>query len=119
MYRDYNEDRVSIIANILVDDKSKKSEQKSSFFGLFDGHAGSACVDFVKSNLHQYITSDENYLRNKGLAIKNGIFECEKEWLKIARGIRKSEINLNFINQLKISEPQYTLDVETNKTVGE
>jgi protein phosphatase 2C family protein 2/3 len=120
LYRNYNEDRVSVIANILLEDSRSNlpSHQKSSFFGLFDGHAGSACVDFIKDNLHQYITSDENYLSDKKLAIKNGIFECEKEWMKIARGVRKSDINLNFINQLKLSEPQYDLESDVKKKVG-
>lgn len=117
LYRDYNEDRVSIIANILVEDEHSKN-QKSSFFGLFDGHAGSNCVDYIKSNLHHFITSNQSYLRDKATAIKEGIYECEKEWLKIARGVRKSDINLNFVNQLKISEPRYDLTRSDKKDVG-
>lgn len=118
MYRDYNEDRVDIITNILVFDEATKSEQKSSFFGLFDGHAGSACVDFVKDNLHRYISEDSEFLRDKAKAIRNGIFECEKEWLKIARGNRRSDINLNFVNRLKLSEPQFDPKLESSKKIG-
>lgn len=117
LYRDYNEDRVSIITNIELED-GQGDLQCSSFFGLFDGHAGSKCVDFIKDSIHEFITHDKHYLRNKQLAIKNGIYECEKEWLKIARGTRKSEINLNFINQLKLSEPKYDLENPDLKPVG-
>lgn len=72
---------------------------------MFDGHAGSMCVDFVKDNLYRYISEDQKYVNDKPSAIRNGIFECEKEWMKIARGDRKSDINLNFVNRLKMSEP--------------
>jgi protein phosphatase 2C family protein 2/3 len=117
LYRDYNEDRVSIITNIEMRDNGGKL-QRSSFYGLFDGHAGSRCVDFITDSIHEFITNDKNYLRNKPLAIKNGIYECEKEWLKIARGSRKSDINLNFVNQLQLCEPKYDLEDPTQKEVG-
>jgi len=110
---------VDIITNIVVFDESTKTEQKSSFFGLFDGHAGSTCVDFVKDNLYRFISEDSDFLMNKSNAIRNGIFECEKEWMKIARGDRRSEINLNFVNRLKISEPQFDIGLGESKFVGE
>jgi hypothetical protein len=47
--RNYNEDRVSIILNILKPN-SRKDEQwpKCSFFGVFDGHGGQKCADFLR-----------------------------------------------------------------------
>lgn len=56
--RDYNEDRVSIILNIL---KPKCKAHLNvewpqiCFFGVFDGHGGSACADFLRDNLHNYV----------------------------------------------------------------
>lgn len=49
----YNEDRVSIILNILKP-HSRAGEEwpKCSFFGVFDGHGGAACADFLRDNLH-------------------------------------------------------------------
>ena len=58
-------------------------------------------------------------MNNKSRAIRNGIFECEKEWLKIARGDRRSEINLNFVNRLKLSEPSFDVNSKELKIVGE
>jgi protein phosphatase 2C family protein 2/3 len=26
-----------------------------SFFGIYDGHAGNSCADFLKENLHQFV----------------------------------------------------------------
>ncbi len=56
LVRGYNEDRVSIILNILKPE-SRKSENwpKCSFFGLYDGHGGSGCADYLRDNLHQFV----------------------------------------------------------------
>jgi hypothetical protein len=54
--RNYNEDRVSIILNVIKP-PSRKNENwpKVSFFGIFDGHGGTKCSDFLKENLHHYV----------------------------------------------------------------
>lgn len=53
LVRNYNEDRVSIILNILKPSVRKNEEwPKCSFFGVFDGHGGAACADFLRDNLH-------------------------------------------------------------------
>ena len=53
LVRNYNEDRVSIILNI-VKPPHREHEQwpKCSFFGVYDGHGGSACAEFLRDNLH-------------------------------------------------------------------
>jgi protein phosphatase 2C family protein 2/3 len=28
---------------------------KSAFFGVFDGHGGASCADFLRDNLHQFV----------------------------------------------------------------
>lgn len=51
--RTYNEDRVSIILNILKPPNRASEEwPKCSFFGIYDGHGGSGCADFLRDNLH-------------------------------------------------------------------
>lgn len=54
--RNYNEDRVSIILNIMKP-ASRMNEDwpKCSFFGVYDGHGGVSCADFLRDNLHQYV----------------------------------------------------------------
>jgi protein phosphatase 2C family protein 2/3 len=52
--RNYNEDRVAIILNIMKP-KSKTSNAvwpKCSFFGIYDGHGGPTCADFLRDYLH-------------------------------------------------------------------
>lgn len=54
--RNYNEDRVSIILNVIKPPSRKHEEwPKVSFFGIFDGHGGTKCSDFLKENLHHYV----------------------------------------------------------------
>lgn len=54
--RNYNEDRVSILLNVIKP-PSRKNENwpKVSFFAIFDGHGGTKCADFLKENLHHYV----------------------------------------------------------------
>lgn len=55
--RKYNEDRVSIILNIVKPNTFKGSYWPTcSFFAVFDGHGGSKCADFLKDNLHNYVS---------------------------------------------------------------
>ena len=53
--RNYNEDRVAIILNIMKP-KSKNFDSnlwpKCSFFGIYDGHGGAVCADFLRDYLH-------------------------------------------------------------------
>ena len=53
--RNYNEDRVAIILNIMKP-KSKEGKvanwPKCSFFGIYDGHGGSQCAEFLRDYLH-------------------------------------------------------------------
>jgi len=56
LYRNYNEDRVSIILNVLKPNSRANEEwPKVSFFAVYDGHGGNKCADFLKENLHQYV----------------------------------------------------------------
>lgn len=53
--RNYNEDRVAIILNIMKP-KSKEGKvdywPKCSFFGIYDGHGGNQCAEFLRDYLH-------------------------------------------------------------------
>lgn len=56
--RNYNEDRVAIILNIMKP-KSKEGKvdhwPKCSFFGIYDGHGGNQCAEFLRDYLHQFV----------------------------------------------------------------
>ena len=54
MIRNYNEDRVSIILNMMKPE-SKKNDiywPECSFFAVYDGHGGSKCADYLRDQLH-------------------------------------------------------------------
>lgn len=53
--RNYNEDRVAIILNIMKPKSKEHSVSywpKCSFFGIYDGHGGSQCAEFLRDYLH-------------------------------------------------------------------
>ena len=82
LVRNYNEDRVSIIINMTKPENyTKKYWPKISFFGIYDGHGGSKCADFLRDTLHKIIFSNENFPENVEKAIKNGFLKAENEFL--------------------------------------
>ena len=32
-----------------------------SFFGVFDGHGGAICADFLRDNLHNFVIQNEHF----------------------------------------------------------
>jgi protein phosphatase 2C family protein 2/3 len=58
--RDYNEDRVAIILNIAKPEHCNEW-RKAAYFGVFDGHGGVDCADFLRDNLHNFITREKSY----------------------------------------------------------
>ena len=82
LVRNYNEDRVSIIINMnKPKNYNKKVWPKTSFFGIYDGHGGNKCADYLRDSLHKLIFSDENYPENVNEAIKNGFLKAENDFL--------------------------------------
>ena len=78
LVRDYNEDRVSIILNInKPSDRAAEVWPRSSFFGVYDGHGGSACADFLRDNLHQFVTKNPNFPHNPKEALIQGFAQAE------------------------------------------
>ena len=92
--RNYNEDRVSIIYNIPkpqgYTDNKKNPWPNCSFFGLYDGHGGSAACDFLRDNLHKYIINDKYFPSNPQKAIANGFIYAEKIFFKNYTGLDSS-----------------------------
>lgn len=80
--RDYNEDRVSIILNIMKPDDhpDPKPWPNCCFFGVYDGHGGSDCADFLRDNLHKYVINDPSFPFDCRSAIKRGFAKAEREF---------------------------------------
>ena len=83
--RNYNEDRVSIILNILKPhSRAGEDWPKCSFFGVFDGHGGAACADYLRDNLHQFVIKEPSFPQDPEKAIMNGFSAAEKCYLDSA-----------------------------------
>ena len=77
--RNYNEDRVSIIINLNIPQKHINS---ISYFGIFDGHSGNKCAEFLRNNLLQYIYKNNNFPNNIPLAIKEAFIKADKDYIE-------------------------------------
>ena len=94
--RNYNEDRVSIIINMnKPKNYNKKIWPKISFFGIYDGHGGEGCSEYLRDNLHKLICNNNEYFPDDiPKAIKLGFERAEKD----------------FINNFALSEKQEIID---------
>ena len=58
--REYNEDRVAIILNFTKPEHAA-DWKKPAYFGVFDGHGGMDCADFLRDTLHTFISKERKY----------------------------------------------------------
>ena len=80
--RHYNEDRVSIIINMNKPQNYNKKWPKISFFGIYDGHGGEACSEYLRDNLHKLICDNNEYFpENIPQAIRVGFQKAEDDFL--------------------------------------
>lgn len=87
--KNFNEDAVSIIMNVVQDQKAvniskEVANHNFSYFSVFDGHGGDACVNYLKEQLHFQILNDTQFPEKCGQAIFNGIQKAEKNFLEMA-----------------------------------
>ena len=86
--RNYNEDRVTILINALVNKGNKDTQKylknlKISYFSIYDGHAGNKCCEFLKKFLHHYIFESEFFPLNPIKAIEDGFNICENKFMSL------------------------------------
>ena len=81
--RDYNEDRVSVIINMNKPKyyTSSLPWPKISYFGVFDGHAGNKCAEFLRDNLLNYICNNNYFPNDIPNAIKFGFKKIDEDYL--------------------------------------
>eukprot|EP00347_Sterkiella_histriomuscorum_P007122 403350178 len=86
LVRNYNEDRVSIILNILKPPNRKDEHwPRCSFFGIYDGHGGSACADFLRDNLHQFVIKEPSFPADPKEALMIGFVNAEKKFMELCQ----------------------------------
>ena len=86
LVRNYNEDRVSIILNIVKPEhRALEDWPKCSFFGVYDGHGGSACAEFLRDNLHHYVIKEDVFPWNPTVAITKGFKAAETRFIEMCQ----------------------------------
>lgn len=84
--RHHNEDRLSIIINIQCPSGIEESIwPSSSFYGLYDGHSGKGCSEYLKKNLAEFILKNKHFPRHTKKAIFSGFIQADKEFLTFAK----------------------------------
>ena len=86
--RNYNEDRVTILINALINKEGKNIKKdlenlKVSYFSIYDGHAGNKCCEFLKKYLHHYIFDSEFFPLNPIKSLKEGFDVCENKFMNL------------------------------------
>ena len=86
LVRNYNEDRVSIILNIVKPEhRQHENWPKCSYFGVYDGHGGSACAEFLRDNLHHFVIREDTFPWDPETAIKRGFLKAENKFLDMCQ----------------------------------
>ena len=85
LVRNYNEDRVSIITNLLPPktrtDVNVENWPRCSYFAIYDGHGGSLCADYLRDNLHQFVINEPCFPVNPRQAIISGFQKAERAFV--------------------------------------
>ena len=86
--RKANEDRISIILNVIQ--PAQKTPRvpadkwpKLQIFGVYDGHGGSKCAEYLKDNLHNNIILQPEFPANIPEAIRKGSYKTEEDFLQL------------------------------------
>ncbi len=75
---------MSIILNIVKpQQRSKEVWPRCSFFGVYDGHGGAFCADYLRDNLHQFVMKEPSFPSNPTQALVQGFANAEKKILEI------------------------------------
>ena len=53
-------------------------------FGVFDGHGGASCADYLKDTLHVNIINQKEFPNDIATAIKRGVHQTESNFLSEA-----------------------------------
>ena len=83
LFKDYNEDKIIVVNQIKKPASSKiKTWPKMSYFGIFDGHGGEGCAEFLKDNFLNYLLENKNFPFDIKLALNETFEKIEEEFFK-------------------------------------
>ncbi len=84
LFKDYNEDRVSVCSLVKKPSSSKmKTWPKISYFAIFDGHGGEECSEFLKNNYMNYLIENANFPFDIKLSMIESFQKIEEDFFKL------------------------------------
>eukprot|EP00949_MAST-11_sp_MAST-11-sp1_P004799 g4799.t1 len=84
--RNYNEDRTDVADDIVsMDPKNLKEEAETLVVGVFDGHGGHGCAQYMSDKLLKMICRNEHFPRDVDAACRGAILEADRYFLNLAR----------------------------------
>ena len=84
LFKDYNEDRVSVCSLVKKPSSTKmKTWPKISYFGIFDGHGGEECSEFLKNNYMNYLIENANFPFDIKLSMIESFQKIEDDFFKL------------------------------------
>lgn len=148
--KNYNSDRISIVTNLLpprdrkdefhiphsnssrenTDDtvsdqelagKYLKRWPRCSYFGIFDGHNGLACAEFLRDNFHKFIIKLSCFPEDPKLAIRQAAERADQSFLQQVYDSEESQLTdpsgASFVVVLLIDNYCYVANVGSSRAI--
>ena len=94
LVKENNEDRVIVVSPIQKPHKTiHRSWPKMSYFGVFDGHGGESCSEFLKNNFLNRLLENKNFPFDIKLSFTETFEKIEEEFYNKNKGKPKEEID--------------------------
>lgn len=81
LFKKDNEDRVSIIQNVPKPKNYKDKWPSCFLLGVYDGHGGKTCANYLKDHLLNSIVKNRNFPNDPITAIEKGFEKVDKDFL--------------------------------------
>ena len=83
LFKENNEDKVSVCSSVKKPASSKmKVWPKISYFGVFDGHGGEECSEFLEKNFMNYLVENPNFPYDIKLSMIESFQKIEEDFFK-------------------------------------
>ena len=85
--KERNEDKVIVVSPIPKPQKSKiRTWPKMSFFGIFDGHGGESCSEYLKNNFLNILLDNKNFPYDIKLSLTETFSKLEDDFINQNKG---------------------------------
>ena len=78
LHRTYNEDRSVALLELRG---SSRLFPQCKFFGLYDGHGGTQCCEFLQDKLHQYVVENDMFPHMPREALHHAFLDADRDFI--------------------------------------